>query len=423
MQSAYYRHIDRQDNVLRKEGFALINPATAYAGNAAKPGCGDLIQFATLFDGSDSGFGTLLRRSSDNGRTWTEQDVIDRAFPVNPNNDIMKKLSGDCFYDEEAGVLIFVTMELLWEGDKIASTFRKRRLYYRLSFDNGFQWSDPIYIYKNAPGFDKDRMFPGITYGKNMLQGVFKIVKLRGEGPHKGKIALGIGVQMLGEDGEAFNPTGQGFFQSGCLLGAWNKEENRYDWEECRSYAAVTYDESTRGVCEPAIEELADGRLVMVLRGSNVGHSETVPGTKWISISADQGMTWSRPERLRFDTGELMYSGANLPVLVKDRRGRVFYIGIINDSNPTGNLPRYPFCIAELDPHTLTIKKESVAALDTIREHQKRPPASEGKYPVDYSNQYAYLDAHANKIVVFAPYREDPHKFESGLNRYDVELA
>jgi hypothetical protein len=422
MGEGFYRNIIVKENEWSMEGFALINPATAYAGDASKSGGGDLLQFMTLFDASDSGYGTLARRSTDNGETWRELGIIDKAYAINSNNDMMKILNGDCFYDEEAGVMIYVSMELLWEGNELTSTFRKRRLYYRLSFDNGLSWSDPIYIHRDGPGFDKDHMFPGITYGKNMLTGVFKIIKIRGEGPNKGKIVLGISVQVLGEDGDTFNPTQWGFFKSGCLLGTWCAEQGRYDWKECEAYASASWEDSSRGVIEPAISEAENGQLLMILRGSNMGQSAGSIGSKWISRSDDQGTTWSRPERLRYDTGEIMYSSSNIPVVVKDRQQRIFYVGVINESNPVGNLPRYPLCIAEIDQATLRVKKESVAVLDTIRREHEAQRLSGGKFPVDYTNHYAYLDSQHNRIIVLAPYRQDISRFQSGLNRYDIWL-
>lgn len=404
----------------------LLYAATAYARTPGQPGFGRLLQTINIFGKSDSGEGVLYRTSEDNGETWTEQYVMDRPYQAGPNKNMMRKIAADCFYDEEAQVMVRISGEMLWENDELLSIFKKRRMFYMLSFDNGRTWTDPIYIYKDGGGFDRDRMFPGVAYGINIMCSVLKTYQIRGEGPHRGKLAIGVQIQMADEQGEIINPTGMGFFKAGCLLGTWNKETLRYEWELSDNFAEVTVEESTRGVYEPALQELPDGRIMMVLRGSNWRKEEELIGTKWISVSSDQGRTWSRPVRWTYSDGSVMYSSSCSPDLVRDREGNLYFVGVINDANPAGNLPRYPLCIAKVDPGTMGVIKESVTLLDTIREGHKNElaeAATPPKYPVDYSNHYSYLDQNGQKIIVYAPYRPTLHSFSSVINRYEIELA
>ncbi|WP_176706470.1 hypothetical protein [Paenibacillus hemerocallicola] len=51
----------------------------------------------------------------------------------------------------------------------------------------------------------------------------------------------------------------------------------------------------------------------------------------------------------------MTYSSSCCPDVVKDRQSRIFFIGVINDDNSNGNLPRYPLSIARLDTDSLSI--------------------------------------------------------------------
>ena len=418
----YVERIVTKEYEIERKGYALLNAVTVYARNPAEPGCGRLLQWINRFGKSDSGEGILYRVSENNGETWRDVGIFDLSYKLGHGQDVMRKIGGDCFYDETAGVLVRIGTEMLWENNEILSLFKKRRMYYCLSFDNGSTWTDPIYICQNEPGYNRDRMFPGITYGVNMVTSLFKVHQIRGDGPNKGKIAVGIQVQMVDDSGGIYNPTGMGFFKSGCILGSWNPQKLQYDWEICETYAEVSPEESTRGVYEPVIQELDDGKLIMILRGSNMNRHDAIPGTKFISVSTDQGRTWSRPQRLTYDNGQLMYSSSSCPDLIKDRKGRLFFTGIITAQNPNGNLPRYPLCIARLNTDTLTIERDSVTVIDTRRSWHEIQEKSKARYPVDFSNHHSYLDAKEHKIVVHAPFRPDLHQFESVINKYEIYL-
>lgn len=405
-----------------RKGRMLLNAFTARAGNQDLPGCGKLVRFVNMFGHSDSSEGVLYCVSEDNGETWQERGIFDLPYQAAHERHMMRKITGDCLYDEQARVLVRIGTEMLWENGNFLSLFKKRRLFYTLSFDNGESWSDAITIVQHQEGFDRDRMFPGVEYGKNMITSLMKAHQIRSPGPNQGKLAIGVQIQLTDSDGQLFNPTGMGFFRSACLLGSWNPDKLRYDWELSPGFAEVEPEESTRGVFEPVIQELDNGRLIMVLRGSNSKRHDTIPGTKFICFSDDQGMTWSRPARLRYEDGELMYSSSCCPGLIRDRLGRLFFIGVINPDNPNGNLPRYPLCIASLHPETLTVRRDSVTVIDTRRPEHLEQERRGAKYPVDYSNHCAYLDEREHKIVVTAPFRPDLDRFDTVINRYEIDL-
>lgn len=418
-----FSSISLEEAHIRYEGRILLNAATAYANIPDQPGSGRLLQTVNMFGKSDSGEGVLYRTSDNNGETWSEQYIMDRSYQAAHARNMMRKIAADIIYDVEAKVMVRFGTEMLWENDSLPSILKKRRMYYMLSFDNGHSWTDAIYIHQDGDGYDRDRQFPGVTFGVNMMCIIMKVHQIQGSGPNQGKLAVGVQIQKIDDQGELINPTGMGFFKSGCLLGTWNSDALKYEWEISETLAEVSLEESTRGVYEPVIQELPDGRLLMVLRGSNAGRSEEIIGTKWISFSEDQGRSWSRPVRWTYADGSTMYSSACCPDLVKDRKGNLYFVGVINEDNPNGNLPRYPLCIAKVDPVTLGVERETVAKLDTIRdEHRRQIDEDQAKYPIDYSNHYSYLDQTGEKIIVHAPFRPDLTQPWAVINKYKVEL-
>src|SRR5690606_29493346 len=107
----------------------------------------------------------------------------------------------------------------------------------------------------------------------------------------------------------------------------------------------------------PTIARLGDGRLLMVMRGSNdtwppqeLGDPERyLPGYKWHSLSDDGGRTWSTPAPWTDTNGRNFYSPSSCSQLVPHSSGRLFWFGNVTPRNPIGNGPRYPMAMAEVD--------------------------------------------------------------------------
>ncbi|WP_127580118.1 sialidase family protein [Paenibacillus koleovorans] len=415
--------VERQRNAYVSAGLFPLAATTAACPHPSDSGRTRWVQLMNLFEGSDRGTGVLCRISDDKGNTWRETGIYDRAYRLNRDaHEKMLKLQNGIVYDERAGVLVRFGTEYVWrEGDLqtiLSSILSKRRIYYSISFDGGETWTDSRYMFQHGGDYDRDRMFPGVTFGRNMIMPSNPIV-VRGAGSRQGNLAVGVQIQMLDEEGMLFNPTVMGFFHSGCLFGAWNAELLRYEWTIGEETVQVPVTESTRGIYEPALCECDDGRIIMILRGSNTKAREQIPGTKWISVSDDQGATWSKPERLHYDDVSLMYSSSTFPSLVRDQAGVFYFVGMVNEDNPDGNLPRYPLCIAQLDTDTLTIVKESVTPIVTKQPQQDE---ANGKYPVDFSNQAVLWDEEDGKLIAFVPYQPDLNCYEGILLQVEVQV-
>ncbi|MEA4824211.1 MAG: sialidase family protein [Clostridiaceae bacterium] len=134
--------------------------------------------------------------------------------------------------------------------------------------------------------------------------------------------------------------------------------------------------QSSRCIDEPTVLELTSGRVLVVMRGSNV-QSEAwrtriekgTPGFKWYAWSDDGGMTFTRPMPWHFDNGEVVYSSASISKLVRStKNGRAYWIGNFTRPQINGNAPRWPLVIAEVDECTGCAKKDTLTVIDTRRE-------------------------------------------------------
>jgi len=169
---------------------------------------------------------------------------------------------------------------------------------------------------------------------------------------------------VVAPDGSLYNPGGgYTWTESVLLMGTWRG--GRLEWEMSDRIAGTT-EVTTRGMVEPTIAFLEDGRLMMVLRGSNDKKPE-LPSYKWLCLSNDQGRTWSKPEPWTYEDGGRFFSPSACSQLLKHSSGRLFWLGNITPDNPKGNRPRYPFVIGEVDRKTGRLMHGSIRTVDTLR--------------------------------------------------------
>ena len=114
---------------------------------------------------------------------------------------------------------------------------------------------------------------------------------------------------------------------------------------------------------EPTFAVLADGRVMAVLRGSN-GGKPALPGLRWVAYSSDAGRTWTSPQPWTYTEGGDFYSPSACSQLVQHSSGRLFWIGNIAPTNPSGNRPRYPLVIGEVDRASGLLRRDTVRAID-----------------------------------------------------------
>jgi len=221
---------------------------------------GRVLAFCEGREGGDSGdINLLMKRSDDNGKTWSKEQII--------WDDESNSCGNPCpVVDEETGrIWLFMT----WNDgeDHEAKIIEKTSKYSRLPFscysdDDGITWSTPTDIsstcrdttwgwYATGPGF-------GIQIKK---------------GKYKGRLIIPANHSYDDPEGNK----GNGPFSYGSHV--LYSDDHGENWNMSQSI--------TPGCNESQITELSDGTLLMNMRSYNG------PKSRAISISKDGGASWS----------------------------------------------------------------------------------------------------------------------------------
>lgn len=330
--------------------------------------------------------------SFDNGQSWTQ-------LPANPNfeNNLphgYRREAFPTFVDPENGNLVKVVPSLDTPGLDPSTTeppvaLEKYYLRYRVSTDGGksFLFDEPIVQEGKTP----ENPFDGVYKGKN---GIFmgdvgsQLIRTR-----QGNILIPAQACKLDPDGRLWSPGGNFTYTDVILiLGRW-RPDNRITWKISRPIEADPA-RSTRGMIEPTVAEMSDGRLLCVMRGSNGGvKDETyqLPSYRWWSVSRDGGFHWTKPQPWTYDNGTAFFSPSSMSQLIHHSSGRVFWIGNISQANCRGNDPRYPLLIGEVHPTTLRLIESTLLVVDMKRADEPG---------VNLSHWWGFEDRKTSEIVI-----------------------
>lgn len=343
--------------------------------------------------------------SADNGKTWIRIPMtpdpiagLPKGYRRNPITSVV---------DPRKGNLITIVNALdvkdldptINEPPIGLSTYYLR---YRVSTDAGITWAldEPIIQKGN---FTIGHPFPAINIGKSSIflgdAGSIPVVT------KKGNILVPAQATLEGPDGTLANP-GKGYTYTDVviLIGQWKK--NKIEWTRSTRVQGDPA-RSTRGMIEPTIAQMNDGRLLMVMRGSNeVSGVRTydLPGYKWFAISTDGGSSWTTPAPWCYEDGSTFYSPSAMSTLFKHSSGRCFWFGNMTEQNSMGNLPRWPLVMAEVNTNNLKLVKNSELVVDKQEEEDK----NRGR--LDISHFRVIEDRETQEIILTYPRNYNAYK-------------
>ena len=255
-------------------------------------------------------------------------------------------------------------MSAVWSGDRRFSDHG----FYQLSADDGVTWDqEHLLKYESGPDFDpEDWGNPDFFRSNEMYIGD---ICMHSNGTVI--IAATRPVPYRDKEDEKAPVIFPNTYREGNVAGAmsfvgkWDPEQKDYNWRLSNSIF-LPRKVSTRGLVELDLSELEDGRLLLIMRGSNSGlDSLECPGRKWISVSNDGGLTWGKITDLRYDTGEQFYSPATFARTLRSAAtGKLYCFLNISADPPVGNSPRYPLQVAEIDEENIRLKKGTVTIID-----------------------------------------------------------
>lgn len=325
------------------------------------------------------------RRSADNGRSWSEPEA--RPTREMRAGGTLRRHFRPGWVEPVTGRYLEFWIEGVLPNDDPLEGLRQWNLYYRISEDGGRTWSKTAQVLHEGGEFSAQHPLPGVYTGKNCV--MLGDAASQPLGAAGGGILLPVEITPLAPDGSLYNPAGgYTYTDAAVLIGRW--QGRRLLW---RMSEPIQGDpkRSTRGMVEPTLGRLDDGRLIVVMRGSNDSRPE-LACYKWISYSSDGGRRWSRPEPWTYTTGEPFYSPSACSQLLHHSSGRLFWLGNITTVNPRGNRPRYPFFIGEVDRRTGLLVRDSLRLVD-----DRAPGESE---LLTLSNFFAREDRETHEIAL-----------------------
>ena len=348
-----------------------------------------------------------VRISDDNGCTWTEHPIkpdFTEGLPYGYRRNTVTSV-----VDNNTGRLFTLVNSLDTPGldpKRIEPPVAQFTYYlrYRVSTDGGRSWAfdEPIV---GQGKFTQQNPFEGIHIGKSAFY-----IGDRGSKPivtREGKILVPSQTTPLDADGAAYNP-GKALTYTDVLIliGTWNAN-GRLTWNAAQRVKGDPA-RSVRGMIEPTMVELDDGRILMVMRGSN-GHGADpefkIPGYRWFSVSKNGGKNWSDPQPWTYDDGTPFFSPSSMSTLVRHSSGRIFWLGNITSENPRANLPRWPLVMGEVDPDSLRLIRDSILTVDT------RTPSDEDQGRLDIIHVTAVEDRATGDFIVTYPRCYHSYKF------------
>jgi hypothetical protein len=316
------------------------------------------------------------RESEDNGRTWTEWETVMGEDPPVQGDCTLEESPGAACFDPAAGKVIQLVFQRVIIGDPVKAMERWWRGGLMCFFDHGFyrigdeagrEWGPQRQLrYEAGEPFHPDDWGRAGYLRRNQMYIGYNVIATAG-----GAVVLAAGMVPVPylETEEELKLPDYGWIGrvagARVAVGRWNAGREDYDW----TWSAplwVPRQVSTRGLMEPIVAELQDGRLLVDMRGSNGGPgADKRPGRRWISTSDDGGLTWKPVSHLCYDTGEPFHSPSSMTLMFRHSvTGKLYWVGNISDSPVSGNLPRHPLVIAEVEETIPALRKSTLTTID-----------------------------------------------------------
>jgi hypothetical protein len=285
--------------------------------------------------------------------------------------------------------------------------------FYATSADNGKTWSAWKQLkYEPGPDYSEAARETAEFMSKNQCWFYYNVIALK-----SGGVILPVShyARLTDEDGKSYS-----YDCPRCFLGKWNRQKQDYDWTATEP---ITISPKLTGYLEePWLAELGGGDLLLDMRGTNrgfTGHqAETgAAGRHWYAVSKDGGRTWSDVKDWRYDTGEPFYSPATMAKILRHTRtGKLYWFGNISRGPTSGNSPRYPLYIAEIDESGPAIKKATLTIIDDY-DAARHTPA------VQFSNFFVFENRQTHEFELYlSPYGQYGNVYQASVYKYVIKL-
>ncbi len=296
---------------------------------------------------SDAYYDWRRRVSPDNGRTWS-------AFTPMENVIVQRDDGGIVYYpsvttaDPRTANRYCARMRRIWPGGKVFE-FSWSDLKHPFN-DHAFvienDGTEKLMKYEEGPDYDPENPFdPEFSRTNHAYLGQRLVFS------PDGTVYFPIIANREGEDP---NQAGVILMRRDPRTGEW-LASNRIQIDPKLSW---------RGLLEPDLEILKDGRIFIVCRAAK---GESSPCRKWFISSTDGGKTLSPAAELRYDDGSSFFSPGSIHCFYRSsKNNRLYWVANIVPQ-PDGDGPRYPLYITEIDEDKMAVRKNSLVLVDDRR--------------------------------------------------------
>lgn len=345
------------------------------------------------------------RRSDDNGRTWTETEVLHRSGPERLAGQHLFPMS--TILDPHRNVLIgmYASYELdptepqFASGNRIGRTYRT---YYQLSRDSGHTWTAPRQVIDERPGFNAQHWGPVMEFGEigAVSDGQFVFLP-------DGTLVLGFSAcHPRIPAGDTGGNAREGYWSVIYAQARWTADGQDLRWRFGQDIA-VDFPLAGGGCCEAALAWLGGNRVFNTMRCQG-DEAAGIYSTRYTTTSEDGGLTWTLPEPLRYEDGATVWTPAAVHRFVpSSRNGKTYLLTNILPGPVYHQTPRYPLTIAEFDVVRCRVLR------DTVQVIQDLPPGA----PVDrrYTNFGLYEERGTGDLILHLPEMPRTKNFEEML--------
>ncbi len=368
---------------------------------------------------TDSGYrqpNSVIRKSTDNGRTWT---VVETLNPFMPLEGKRRRLTWPpmCILKPGTSTILRLSASnediegvVPWDPKSPAPV--TGRSWTQISHDGGESWSPSAPVIFHGPEFDETYWAPETWFGKNSgwIDGAYPVWL------DDRRFLLPF-ISNLSEPKDGLDC---GKAQSAFALGTWRKDGSGVDWQ-LSAYTSVKKPFSCSGGDEASVALLPDGRIMMAMRVC-VEQNGPFPSGKFWAVTDDLGKTWSEPEPFRYTDGEQVYCPASMgQIFYHPRNGNLYLIANFLDKPTFGCDPRTTLQIAQLDIDTLRVIRDSITVIEARRPDQPET--------IRFSNWWRYEDRETHNPVLLmtgCPGNVGRHEtcgVPPHCYRYDIDLG
>lgn len=275
---------------------------------------------------SDTPYRPRRRRSSDNGRTWSDFEPLPETVSHIDSARIYWG-AGPVAYDPVSQKTVSVWLRQTQPGDGRACNHS----FLRISDDSARTWGDSQLL-RYEEGADFDPANPLNTGFLNNNQTYFpQNIEVCRDGA---LVVAGVSAKIPDDVpltrvnphniSAYFAPADSRNLGAVNFVGRWNAGKARYHWT-ASNVVWVPRHVSSRGLMEPSVAEMTDGRLLTVYRCSNQNIAGRDGGRKRYTLSTDGGATLSDLKELTYDDGTRFYSPSSIHQLIRHSQTGTLY--------------------------------------------------------------------------------------------------